>query len=73
MAKAKAAKKKRGNFIVRYFREAATELRKVNWPSRREATRLTMIVLVVVAVMSSFLALLDFLFARFFGFIFSLG
>jgi len=32
-----------------------------------------MIVMVVVAVMSTFLAVLDFLFARFFGFIFSLG
>lgn len=72
MAKAKASKR-RGNFIVRYFKEASTELRKVNWPTRKEATRLTVIVLVVVAVMSSFLAVLDFLFAKFFSFIFTLG
>lgn len=72
MAKAQASKR-RGNFIVRYFKEASTELRKVNWPTRKEATRLTVIVLVVVAVMSSFLAVLDFLFAKFFGFIFTLG
>lgn len=65
--------KKRGNFIGRYFRESAAELRKVSWPTRKEATRLTMIVLVVVAVMSSFLAALDFVFARFFAFIFGLG
>ena len=75
MAKGKAAtkKKRKGNFIVRYFREASTELRKVNWPSRQEATRLTIIVLVVVAIMSSLLGVLDFLFTRFFGLIYSLG
>lgn len=72
MAKAKASKK-RGNFIVRYFREAVTELRKVNWPTRQEATRLTVIVLIVVTVMSTFLAVLDYLYARFFGFLFTLG
>jgi preprotein translocase subunit SecE len=72
VAKAKVSKK-RGNAITRYFREAAAELRKVNWPTRKEATRLTLIVLAVVAVMSTFLAVLDFLFARFFAFIFSLG
>jgi preprotein translocase subunit SecE len=74
VAKSKAAsKKKKRNFIVRYFREASTELRKVNWPSRQEATRLTVIVLVVVAVMSGLLGVLDFLFTRFFGLIYSLG
>jgi preprotein translocase subunit SecE len=72
VAKAKASKR-RGNFIVRYFKEASAELRKVNWPTRKEATRLTVIVLVVVAVMSTFLAVLDFLFAKFFSFIFTLG
>jgi preprotein translocase subunit SecE len=73
VAKSKAGSKKRRNFITRYLRESSIELRKVNWPTRKEATRLTMIVMVVVVVMSSFLAVLDFLFARFFGFIFSLG
>ena len=72
MAKAQVAKR-RGNFISRYLREAAAELRKVSWPTRKEATQLTVIVLVVVAVMSSFLAVMDLLFARFFGFIFGLG
>jgi preprotein translocase subunit SecE len=71
--KAVAKKKRKGNFIVRYFREASTELRKVNWPSRQEATRLTVIVLVVVAIMSGLLGVLDFLFTRLFGLIYSLG
>lgn len=73
MAKSKAAPRKRQNFIFRYFRETIGELRKVNWPTRQEATQLTMIVLVVVFLMSTFLGLLDFLFTRLFGLIVSLG
>jgi preprotein translocase subunit SecE len=48
------------------------ELRKVSWPSRQEATQLTMIVLVVVTVMSIFLGTLDLIFARFMAFLLSL-
>lgn len=73
MAKSKAAPRKRQNFIVRYFRETIGELRKVNWPTRQEATQLTMIVLVVVFLMSTFLGLMDFLFTRLFAFIVGLG
>lgn len=73
MAKSKAVVKKRGNPVTRYFRETFTELRKVNWPSRPEALRLTMIVIVVLVLMSALLGFLDFLFARLVGFIISLG
>ncbi len=72
MAKKKAASKKRGNPVTRYLREMIAELRKVSWPSRQEATQLTLIVLVVVTVMSVFLGTLDFLFARFMGFLLNL-
>ena len=73
MAKSKAVAKRRGNPVTRYFRETFTELRKVNWPTRPEATRLTMIVIIVLVLMSSLLGLLDFLFARAVGFIIGLG
>ena len=72
MAKNKAASKKRGNPVTRYLREMVAELRKVSWPSRQEATQLTMIVLVVVTVMSIFLGTLDLIFARFMAFLLSL-
>jgi preprotein translocase subunit SecE len=42
------------------------ELRKVSWPTRQEATSLTIVVLIVVAVMSTFLGVLDFIYSRFF-------
>jgi preprotein translocase subunit SecE len=57
------------NFIQRYFRETIGELRKVNWPTRKEATNLTIVVLIVTVSMSAFLGFLDFLFTRFFALI----
>lgn len=73
MAKARAASKRRSNFIVRYFRETAAELRKVSWPTREEATRLTILVLVVLAFMSALLGVLDALFTRLIAFILQFG
>ena len=73
MAKSRAASRKKPNAIVRFFRETVAELKKVNWPTRQEATQLTVIVLLVVIIMSTLLGVLDFLFARLFGFIVGLG
>jgi preprotein translocase subunit SecE len=73
VAKSKAAAKKRSNPVFRYFRETLVELRKVNWPTREEATQLTIIVLIVVGIMSALLGLLDFVFARLIAFIVTLG
>lgn len=73
MSKAQAASKGRTNFVVRYLRETTAELRKVSWPSREEATRLTILVLVVLAVMSALLGVLDALFTRLVAFILGLG
>ena len=54
--------RKQPNAIQRLYRETVGELRKVSWPSRKEATNLTVIVLVVVAVMVVILGTLDALF-----------
>jgi len=69
LAKTKAVARKRQLGIVRYLRETVAELRKVNWPTRQEATQLTIIVLVVVFLMSLLLGALDLLFSRLFAFI----
>jgi preprotein translocase subunit SecE len=55
------------NAIQRYINETIGELRKVNWPTRKEATNLTIVVLIVTLGMGAFLGLLDFLFTRFFA------
>ncbi|HSM57769.1 MAG TPA: preprotein translocase subunit SecE [Candidatus Sulfomarinibacteraceae bacterium] len=55
MANSKRAKQSSENPLVRYFRETRGELRKVTWPTRDEAWRLTLIVLAVTAAMAVFL------------------
>ncbi len=52
------------NRIVSYFKATRGELRKVSWPTRKEATNLTLIVLAVTAGMAIFLGAVDFLFAK---------
>ena len=64
-----AKKKKKENRIVRYFKQTRAELRKVTWPSRDEAIRLTAIVLGVTVAMAAFLGLLDYLLTLGFGLI----
>lgn len=54
-----AEKAKKPNAIQRYFNETSGELRKVSWPTRQEATQLTLIVLAVMAAMGMFLGLVD--------------
>lgn len=55
--------------IVRYFRETRAELRKVVWPSRQEATRLSLIVISVTVAMSAFLGVIDYVFSWLIGLI----
>jgi preprotein translocase subunit SecE len=72
LAKAQLARR-RSNPIARLARETTAELRKVSWPTRREAVQLTLIVLAVVIVSSALLGFLDFLIARVIGLIIALG
>jgi len=53
-----------GFSIFRFFGEVFSELRKVSWPTRQEATRLTLMVIVLSATIGLFLGLVDMLFAR---------
>jgi preprotein translocase subunit SecE len=71
--KPKAAKPKsdKPNFLQRiwtgfrrYIYETLGELRKVQWPTRKEAINLTIVVLVVSIVMAFFLGGLDYIFSR---------
>jgi preprotein translocase subunit SecE len=62
-----AAKKKTGkkqNAIQRFVRETTGELRKVSWPSREEATHLTVIVVITMIFMGAFLSLVSGLSSR---------
>ncbi len=57
---------KQPNRLQRYLRETMGELRKVSWPTRQEATNLTIVVLIVIIAMSAFLGLLDLIYSRIF-------
>lgn len=63
MAKATAKKE---NVVIKYLKETRAELKKVNWPSRQEATNLTLIVIAVTTFMALLLGLIDYIFARLF-------
>jgi preprotein translocase subunit SecE len=54
----KKAERKEPNFVQRYYRETVGELRKVTWPTREEATNMTILVLIVLVVMAFILGVL---------------
>ncbi len=58
----KGQKSKQGNALARYFRNTMSELRKVRWPTRKEAWALTRLVLLVTFAMAIFLGAVDRLF-----------
>ena len=62
---------KRPNAIQRYVGETVGELRKVTWPTRKEATNLTIIVLAVTLLTGLYLGLMDYVFSQFFALLFT--
>jgi preprotein translocase subunit SecE len=59
----KAEGKKRTG-VRQFLKEVRQELRKVAWPTRRELVSYTIVVLVTVVVMTSFVFGLDFVFTK---------
>jgi preprotein translocase subunit SecE len=67
----KASTKAQGNLVmrvveplIRYLKETRAELRKVTWPTRKEAWNLTLVVVAVTVTMSIILGLADTLFSE---------
>lgn len=50
------------NKLTNYIKETRIEMRKVNWPTRREAMRFTVTVIVASLVISAILGGFDFMF-----------
>ena len=67
--KAPRAVRKQPNAIERFIRETRGELKKVSWPTKQEAWRLTVVVTVVTVFMAAFLGFFDWLFTRLFALI----
>lgn len=56
-----------GQVSLAFLGGAISELRKVNWPSREQTTRLTVLVLIISAVIGAVLGLIDIGFSRLFA------
>lgn len=50
------------NKLKNYIKETRIEMRKVNWPTRREATRFTVTVIAASLAISAILGGFDFMF-----------
>ena len=64
-----AEKTNQQNAVARFYRETVGELRKVSWPTRDDAIRLTGIVLIVLVVMAIILGAVDWVGAQGLGWI----
>lgn len=51
------------NWLLSYVREARIELTKVTWPTRKQAVRLSIAVVVFSVAFAAFIGALDYLFA----------
>ena len=50
--------------LVQYIISAKTELKKVTWPTRKETTKHTLIVIGISLFTAFFLGILDFVFSK---------
>jgi preprotein translocase subunit SecE len=53
--------------LRKWWNETLGELKKVVWPTREDAWRMTKIVLVVAFAMAAFLGIIDFAFSKLIG------
>ena len=58
---------KKPNKIQKWWNETVGELRKVTWPTKEDAIKMTKIVIVVVILTAVFLGVVDFVFSRLVG------
>jgi preprotein translocase subunit SecE len=62
--KKKAEKKGVWKTITQFLRDVRIEMKKVIWPSRQEVINYTLVVLITVTVVSSFILVLDLILSK---------
>lgn len=50
--------------LVKYLLESRTELKKVSWPTKKETTKHSLIVIGMSLFVAAFLGILDFIFSK---------
>jgi len=63
----------RASGIAQYLQDTRAELRKVVWPTREDATNLTIVVLVVTVVMTIILGGIDYMLGKVLAFLLALS
>ncbi len=58
---------------IQFFRQVRQEVKKITWPSRKEVSQVTMIVLVIVTLAAAFFFAVDVVLAGLVKFILGLG
>lgn len=53
------------NKITKFLKEVKAELKKVTWPTKKQAINLTLIVIVVTLIVAAFIGALDYSFSKF--------
>ncbi|MEK7643633.1 MAG: preprotein translocase subunit SecE [Patescibacteria group bacterium] len=48
--------------VTTYLRETRQEMKKVNWPTRRQATQLTIVVIIISLAVALLLGFFDFIY-----------
>lgn len=56
----------RGQGLVSLFRDLKNEIKKVNWPTPRQAANMTAVIVALSAALGAFLGLVDFTFQELF-------
>jgi preprotein translocase subunit SecE len=62
--RAQVQEKRKRTGIRQFLKEVRQELKKVDWPNRRELISYTIVVLATLVVTTSFVFVLDYLFSR---------
>ena len=52
---------------LRFLKEVRSELKRVVWPTRQEAIRLTSVVVIVSTIVGIYIGTLDYIFAKIMG------
>ncbi len=50
--------------LIKFLKKVKMELKKVNWPSKKELTSYTIVVLVTVTVLVTFIGVVDVIFTQ---------
>ena len=65
--KAKAAKAKKPNRVLKFFRDLISETKKISWPAKKTVINNTIVVIVSILIIGIFIWVLDALLAFLLG------